>query len=44
MPRYNWGMNKEARGKENNRSGQAMLIAVLSLGGANLGATAVAGL
>jgi hypothetical protein len=30
--------------KQNSRSGQAMLIAVLSLGGAILGATTVAGL
>jgi hypothetical protein len=39
--RYNKCMKSFAR---NNRSGQAMLIAVLSLGGAILGATTVAGL
>ena len=41
-------MNQVARGQGNDRqytrSGQAMLIAVLSLGGAILGATTVAGL
>ncbi len=34
----------QARDKKNMRSGQAMLIAVLALGGAILGATTVAGL
>ncbi len=33
----------QAEGQHNTRSGQAMLIAVLSLGGAILGATTVAG-
>ena len=37
-------MKREMGNKQNNRSGQAMLIAVLSLGGAILGATTVAGL
>jgi len=37
-------MDQIVHGKQNKRSGQAMLIAVLSLGGAILGATAVAGL
>jgi hypothetical protein len=37
-------MDQIVRGKRDTRSGQAMLIAVLSLGGAILGATAVAGL
>ncbi len=45
-PRYNRGMKviAQARDKKNMRSGQAMLIAVLALGGAILGATSVAGL
>jgi hypothetical protein len=37
-------MNQLPRKQKNKRSGQAMLIAVLSLGGAILGATTVAGL
>jgi hypothetical protein len=37
-------MGKELRDQKNSRSGQAMLIAVLALGGAILGATTVAGL
>jgi hypothetical protein len=37
-------MKQAVRPKKNMRSGQAMLIAVLSLGGAILGATTVAGL
>src|ERR1700722_19958653 len=43
-PRYNRGMEQASRAIKNKRSGQAMLIAVLSLGGAILGATTVAGL
>jgi hypothetical protein len=44
--RYNRGMKGVVGNnyKKNSRSGQAMLIAVLALGGAILGATAVAGL
>jgi hypothetical protein len=37
-------MEQAAQNKKNGRSGQAMLIAVLALGGAILGATTVAGL
>jgi hypothetical protein len=41
-----WGIIEEMKATKKNtgRDGQAMLIAVLSLGGAILGATAVAGL